>query len=191
MPILHSFANLYLKLLLLSGVGFGLIIGLFLSLAYGLLMGMAIGMVTGLIFGFLLSLALFFLQVVSVRMMPYGLSSETLGVYQVRTLEMKATYEDTLRLCEASLGAVKGAKVRFEDRAGGRIDARTGINWKTFGDDISIDVLKADTGNRIRVVSRPALMSTIVDYGQNLENVEKITGYLTAHGATVPPIRLK
>jgi hypothetical protein len=183
MPVFQSFANLYLKLLLLSGVGFGLIMGLYLSLSYGIYTGMAAGIVTGVIFGFLLSLALFVMQVVSVKMMPYGLSEETLGVYQVRTLEMELPYEETFILCEASLGAVRGAKLRSEDRGEGRIDARTGINWKTFGDDISIDILRSDIGQLIRVVSRPTLMATIVDYGQNLENVEKIAGYLKAHGA--------
>jgi len=186
MPILQSFANLYLKLLLFSGVCFGLIMGLYLSFFYGIYMGFAIGILMGIIFGFLLSLALFLMQVISVKVMPYGLSEETLGVYQVRTLEMKVPYEEAFILCVASLGTVKGARIRSEDRIGGRIDAKTGINWKTLGDDISIDVLSTEVGQRIRVVSRPTLMTTIVDYGQNLENVEKITGYLKAHGATVP-----
>ena len=188
MPILQSFANLYLKLLLFSGVCFGLIMGLYLSLSYGIYMGMAVGIVTGVIFGFLLSSALFLMQVISVKMMPYGLSEKTLGVYQVRTLEMNIPYEEAFILCAASLGAVKGAKIRSEDPADGRIDAKTGINWKTFGDDISIDVLRTEAGQRIRVVSRPTLMTTIVDYGQNLDNVEKITAYLKAHGATAPAI---
>jgi hypothetical protein len=181
MPIFQSFANLYLKLLLFSGVCFGLIMGLYLSLLYGIYTGFAIGIVMGVIFGFLLSLALFLMQVVSVKMMPYGLSEETLGVYQVRTLEMDLPYEEAFILCVASLGAVKGTKIKSEDRVEGRIDAKTGINWKTFGDDISIDVLSAGAGQRIRVVSRPTMMTTIVDYGQNLDNVERIAGYLKAH----------
>jgi hypothetical protein len=185
MPLLQSLWNLYLRTLVLSGSCFGLIVGVYVALSSGLLMGLVTGLVMGAIFGLLLSSLLFLMQFATVRLMSYDVSEETLGVYQVRTLEMGLPYEEAFILCVASLQAVKGAKLQSEDRAEGRIEAKTGINWKTLGDDISIDILRSSHTMRIRVVSRPSLMTTVVDYGQNLDNVERMTGYLKAHGAVV------
>ena len=53
------------------------------------------------------------------------------------------------------------------------------MTWRTWGDVISFEVHRAnDDGTRIKVSSRPALGSTLVDFGKNLQNVEQIAAFL-------------
>jgi hypothetical protein len=57
------------------------------------------------------------------------------------------------------------------------------MTWKTFGDVISFEVRKIDNDRtQIKVSSRPAVRRTLVDYGKNLENMEKISSFLKEHG---------
>ncbi|MBC8413218.1 MAG: hypothetical protein ISR96_08210 [Nitrospira sp.] len=66
------------------------------------------------------------------------------------------------------------------DRLNGEIIIKTGINWKTWGDTICFKLSSAGP-NRTTVIvtSRPTIKTTIVDFGKNLENIIKITGFLT------------
>ena len=53
------------------------------------------------------------------------------------------------------------------------------MSWKTWGYIISFEVRKIDNDRtQIKVSSRPAVSTTLVDYGSNLENVEKIISFL-------------
>ena len=178
--------NIYLKLFLATGIPFGIFMGIFYSFRYGFSSGLADGLFAGIFFGGFMSLILGFLHSRSVKRMPYGKSKEAMDVHHVRNIELRVSYDKAFDLCIESLNLIKRSKIRKEDRSQGKIDARAGINWKTWGDLISLDVRKKDNDRtQVIVLSRPVVRTTLVDYGKNLENVERISSFLKEKSETV------
>ncbi len=137
-------------------------------------------MSTGLLFGGLMALILGSLHIWSVRRMPAGRSEGALSVHHVREVELRLSYDEAFDLCVSSLAAVRKCRILREDRSLGKIDARAGMTWKTWGDVVSLEVRRTSGDlTRVEISSRPALRTTLVDCGKNLENVESITGFLT------------
>lgn len=156
--------------------------GISSSFLYGIPSGLAIGAVSVIYFGGFMSLSLGFLHIKSVERMALGKSAEAMGVHHVRNVELRLPYDKAFDLCIESLSLIKKCKIRNEDRFQGRIVAKAGMTWKTWRDTISFEVRKTGNGGiQIEVSSRPALRTTMVDYGKNLENVEKIVEFLNAH----------
>jgi len=177
--------NRYLKLFLATGIPFGIFMGVFYSLRYGFPEGLIAGLFAGLFLGGFMSLILGFLHSRSVKRMPFGKSKEAMDVHHVRNIELRVSYDKAFDLCIESLNLIKRCKIRKEDRSQGKVDARAGMTWKTLGDVISFDVRKIDNDRtQIEVSSRPAVRTTLVDYGKNLENVEKIIRFLKEHRET-------
>ena len=101
------------------------------------------------------------------------------NVYHFRNIELKLPYDKVFNLCIESLKMFKRYKIKKEDYSYGKIIAITGITWKSWGEVISFAIHKIDN-NKIQVIisSKPILCTTLVDYGKNLENVEKIVAFL-------------
>jgi len=169
--------NIYLKLFLATGIPFGILVGILSGPVYGLS--------AGIFFGGFMSLILGFLHSWSVKRMPSGKSEEAKGVYHVRNIDLQLPYDKAFDLCIESLDLIKRCKIRKEDRSQSKIDARAGITWKTWGDTISFDVRKIDNDRtQVEVSSRPSVRTTLVDYGKNLENVERISSFLKEQSET-------
>ncbi len=178
--------NLYLKLFLASGIPFGILSGALSSFLVGFPVGLIVGLMVGLFAGGLFSLAVGYLHRLSVRRMPYGEPEGAMDVHHVRHVELRLPYDQAFDLCISSLSAVRKGGIRREDRPLGRIDVKAGMTWKTWGDVISFDLRRIDENRtRVEVSSGPALRTTLVDYGKNLENVERIMGFLTRRAAGV------
>lgn len=177
--------NRYLKLFLAMGIPFGILMGIFDSLRYGFFSGLISGLFEGIFFGVFMSLTLGSLHSQSVKRMPYENSEESMGVHHVRNVELRLPYDDVFNICIESLSSIKKFKIQKEDRSQGKIVARTSVSWKTWGDVISFDVCRIDN-NRTQVIvsSKPVVRITLVDYGKNLENVERIVEFLKKHGET-------
>ena len=108
-----------------------------------------------------------------------------MGVHHVRSVELRLPYDKAFELCVESLSTIKRCTIRNEERAQGKILARAGINWKTWGEVLSFELRhRGDEGTQIEISSRPAIRVTFVDFGKNLDNVEKISGFLNAHGTS-------
>ena len=179
--------NLYKKLFLIFlaiGISIGMIMGIIFSFQHGIRFGLvfiAIGAVFGLFGGFV-SLIFAFLHSWTVKRMPSGNTEESIGVHHVRNIELNLPYDMAFNLCLESLSLIKNCKVQNEDRAQGKILGKAGMTWKTFGDIISFEVSKnANNGIKVEVSSRPAVRTTLIDYGKNLENVDKIIGFFNTH----------
>jgi len=109
-----------------------------------------------------------------------------MGVHQVRNVELRCSYDKAFSLCIEALGLIEKCKIEKEDLGPGKIVARTGATWKTWGDLISFEIRKAGKDEIVvELSSRPAVRMTMVDYGKNLENVETITAFLREHSKTV------
>jgi hypothetical protein len=168
-----------LKIFLWSGISFGTVMGARYSHLYGPAAGLKGGILSGLLFGTLMFIIMGFLHTHAVKKMVTNNSGNALRTHHVRDLDLKSPYDRAYDLCISSLSLFRRCIIQEEDRSLGRIVARTGINWKTWGDLISITIKRTDNGyTYIEISSRPNARTTIVDYGKNLENVEKIVSFL-------------
>lgn len=129
------------------------------------------GVIHGVIVGGILALIIGTLQ----RFAPR--SSQ--GIHQTRTIDVALVYDHAFDSCLAAIGTALNGKISSQDRASGLIEARTGLTWKSYGEDILMTIREVDENHtQIRVASRPTLFITWVDYGKNSENIEKIIAYL-------------
>jgi hypothetical protein len=74
---------------------------------------------------------------------------------------------------QACLEAVRqsGFKIRESDLAAGRISARARVNFRSWGESIHVYV---DTQDRVDITSESRFPLTVVDWGKNRWNVERI-----------------
>ncbi len=101
------------------------------------------------------------------------------GVHQVRKLVLPISYEKAFDACVKSIETLKRSKKIKEDRDNGIFDAKAGITWKSFGEQIRFIVNRLDDEHtEVEFSSRPAARTTLIDYGKNLKNVKAIEEYL-------------
>jgi len=175
--------NRNLKIFLANGLAFGIFMGILFSCLYGLNTGLPAGLMSGLVFGFIMYVILGFLHSRAVSRISGVSSPESMSSFQIRNIKLRVPFDKAFDLCVASIGLIRNCRVREQDRSRGSIVARSSVNWKTWGDTISFEI--AGSGSEetdVRVSSRPTARSTIVDYGKNLENVEKIVAFLQKPG---------
>lgn len=176
--------NRNLKIFLISGIPFGAVTGTVYAFLYDFRSGLISGLCAGLFFGLCVSFILGFLHGRAVKRIAHTESPETLGVHHIREVALQQPYDTAFALCIESLRMFKRCVIREESRPRGKIIARAGINWKTWSDIITFDVNEIAGGTTVRISSRPAARTTLVDFGKNLENVEKISRFLTGTNNT-------
>lgn len=178
--------NIYLKIFLTAGIPFGIFAGIFYSIQYGISQGILLGLFSVLFFGGFMSLILGFLNNKSLKNMPYEISEKTTGVRHIRNIELRIPYDEAFNLCIKSCDLIKGCKIRNFDLATGIIVTKTGISFKCWGEVITFDLRKInDEKTQIVVLSKPVISTTLVDFGKNIDNVEKITTFLNDHNQTI------
>lgn len=133
-------------------------------------------MIIGLIFGTFMVVILGIANYISVK--SRGGNAST-SVVQESTVDLKLSMEEAFQYCKVATSTIKGTKVTFEDLNLGIIRAKTPLNISTWGDVIEFELHKVtEETTKVRVKSKPVLTTTIIDYGKNLENINKITRYL-------------
>jgi len=189
--------NIYLKIFLrtcLAGIPFGIFMVILDSFQYGfrfpssLLAGLQAGIFFGFFFGFFMSLTLSFHHNQSVKriikQMSLEESEEAYGVYHVRNIELRLPYDKAFDFCAESLNLIKRCKITKEDRSQGKIDARAGMTWDTWGDVISFEVRKIDSDRTQVIVSSKPLHGQLLDDGKNLKNIERTSSFLKEQSET-------
>jgi hypothetical protein len=167
--------RLYLKLFLAFGVPFGLLMGVFYPYpALVVLIGMLYGVIMSGIFG-----------TIQHRSVRGKKQTHAAGVKHQRDIEIDMPYHAAFDACLAAVGELQRTKFREIDRFAGTIKVRTGINLMTYGEIITFQLqsLDADT-TLVRIASRPRLKTTLIDYGRNLEHVNRLSLYLRQRSAS-------
>ena len=180
-----------IKISIATGIPFGILAGIVFTLFHGLTVGITGGLLTGLIAGAVLFFIIGPLHEMSVKKIAGDGSDGSTGVHHARELEIPGSFDESFDLCTRSLDLISKCRVKEKDHSGGRIIAETGLNWRTWGDTISFEISAAgEKSSRIRVSSRPAASTTIVDFGKNLQNVNRILSFLEGHGGFVKIVRV-
>ena len=79
---------------------------------------------------------------------------------------------DAYRRAGEALSAI-GARVTAEDEASGRIEGKLSVNWRSWGENLSVEVSGVDNDALVRVTSASRLPTTLFDYGKNAGNVKR------------------
>lgn len=165
---------IYLKLFLAAAIPYALFAILVMnSLTGGLLFGAFLGLMMSALFGTL--------QHLSFRGKKADASRD---VNQSLTIEIDASYQDAFDLCLDSHRELLRATILSYSRETGIIELRTGRNWTTYGERLTLTVrhLPPRTA-QITITSQPRVKTTMVDFGRNLQNVNHIAVFLRERSA--------
>lgn len=169
-----------------SGVLSGVIEGIWLAQWYGSRAGMAGGLFTGVTAGAVLFFITGILHDRAMRKSARDVSETAGGIHHIREIEIERSFDESFDVCIESINVIRRCRLKKKDRSAGMVVAKAGINWKTWGDTITIDVCSTgERTSRIRVSSKPTHVSTIVDFGRNLQNIKSILSFLADRGGIV------
>jgi len=128
-----------------------------------------LGALFGIPMALILGVAHYFMVKRVAQDKPFDLSP-----IQKRTFVSKSDSRSILENCVLALQKFP-ARIVENNSLQNYITACTSTSWKSWGDDIRIDVVPIDeTNTQIKIICRPALKTTLVDYGKNYENAEKL-----------------
>ena len=187
--IIRNGVHLSRRIFFLTSILYAAYMGTWVGLITGSLwLGTTIGSAAGLVVGTLITFVIGALhQIASKRLKPDYIEN-LLAVHQVQVVTLQEPFEDAFETCLSSLLALKQCRIIQEDRQLGVTRALTGTTWKSFGEKILVTVSPvAPNSCRVTVSSKPAIGSTIVDYGKNVENIRSIVDALscTVTGAKI------
>ena len=164
----------YSLLFLVFGVPFGLVTGLCTgwwldSAAVGLYAGLAGGGISG----GLSTLALVIMDQVGDREARPG---EPHGPRQAATIPVRAGLDlpDRIKVALLSLPS----EIRHVDVAAGRYTARTKWSWRSFGEEVTVQLTGEPGAPIAQVSSRPIVRTTLIDYGKGRRNVHRVVAAL-------------
>ena len=135
--------------------------------------------ITGFVTFALLGLFLTFIHSQIVKRKAGGLSEDRFGIDQQSNLTFHLPYDRAFDLCCESVEILSG-RIKKADRSYGKIEATTGWTLKTFGCVVSYEIKPiGERLTEIEVTSRPKIRTTLVDYGEDLEIVERVCKFLS------------
>lgn len=165
---------------------------LFLALSMGVLFaftdrenwlnGFLKGFILGAIEGFILQLWAEY----RTRKITKNNQEEDFSVKQKRDIVLLLNFDTTFDLCKQAISDLKTAGIKVENQNEGFIKAKTRMNFHSFGTDIIFN-LKSINENltEVEILTHPSMRTTIVDYGESLRLVEKITQFLKEKDAEI------
>ncbi|WP_369131977.1 hypothetical protein [Modestobacter sp. I12A-02662] len=168
--------KLYGTLLAVTAVPFGLFLGLPLAglfalagIGAGAVEGLLTGLGGGVVFGVLMALVLGTAQLFGVRGVPRGRS---LSPRQERRVPVPGGPGLPDRVVSALRSLP--ADVTAADVATGRFVARRRASWKSWGEEVVVQLTGDPAHPTATVSSRPVLGTTLVDAGRGHRNVEHV-----------------
>ncbi|QAA82294.1 hypothetical protein EI546_11440 [Aequorivita sp. H23M31] len=97
------------------------------------------------------------------------ITAENVGVNQRRSLKSKSSKSQLIKKPDPIIG-----KMKMTETENG-ILLKTGMTWKSWVEEIKIiQQANEEYDFDYQITSRPNLITTLVDYAKNLENVDKI-----------------
>lgn len=100
-----------------------------------------------------------------------NITDENIGVHQTKTIETKLSKNELIQKLKLNPVIRKMKMTELENG----VLLKTGMTIKSWGEEIRI-ILMSNKENTFeyQISSSPKLKTTIVDYGKNLENINKI-----------------
>jgi len=103
-------------------------------------------------------------------------------------IEYPFSYQTVFRAAVQSIPLVKGMKMGRADEMNGYILITSNISWASWGENIRVDFVKlGPTRTQMIVKSGASVSTTLIDYGKNRKNVNKILSAVSTTLANYPP----
>lgn len=130
----------------------------------------------GFNFGLLMSLFFVTIHIISVLLSgEKNLTSENLGVRHKRSILSGNSQENLINKLKSD---PEFEEMKITNEKDG-IKIETGLSFQSWGETISIHVKSlTPTSNEFEITSEPKMKWTQVDYGKNLDNVNKVVEVL-------------
>jgi hypothetical protein len=124
------------------------------------------------IFGFFMSFTLVSLHLFCLKQMKIkDFSSSNLSVIQLKIITSNLNQEDLFQKITSHPLLRNMKHIKTENG----LKIHTSLNWKTWGEIIEITCISHNNvGTVCNVKSKPKLITTILDYGKSLENLNMI-----------------
>ncbi|MDR3614795.1 MAG: hypothetical protein P4L53_14650 [Candidatus Obscuribacterales bacterium] len=184
--ITRSKLDTYRRIFLFTTIPYGLITGIFVGCFWGIWHGLIAGVGGGLFYGLGMALCLGALQQFSTKQLKTDYRETLLGVHQVQALSVERCFDEAFELCASSVLLLRNCRITQQDKELGIINAQTGTTWKSFGEKIMLTVSSTDKDScTVTISSKPAISTTLVDYGKNVENLRVIEDALSRRAGTI------
>jgi hypothetical protein len=162
----------------LAFLGFGIPTGLIAGLGAGFWLGSATaGLLVGLVgcgvMGGAFAMVIGTLDVVADRDGRHGGPA---GPRQEASVSVPAGNDLPDRIQSALLEL--NAEIRNKDVAAGRYVVRTRWSWRSFGEDVAVELTGDPTAPVAHITSHPVVRTTLLDYGKGRSNVQRVAAAL-------------
>jgi len=151
-----------------TAVPFGVAMCVFRLGHFPMLYAVGMGIVMGSLFG---GVSLWMQRGAERRLEAQGIDPGDLAPVQERSEEING---DLALVYEASRRALLNLhKLRIvkEDPVTGKLDAKTGAGWYSWGESVSVRVTGDGPQTTVHICSKPRLSTAVVDNGKSVENV--------------------
>ena len=173
--------KIYVLLFLGTSLPFGIIMGLIQWPALGPAQAVKIGLWAGAAFGLIVTAIAGPLHAWSKRKSNAGGSgdnvqeSDSWRAGASQSMEVRGAKEKLFQLALSSLAEFDKLEIKNQDPEQGIIEAETGQTWKSWGEQVRIrfEAVSPDQ-TRVEAASRSAVKTTLIDFGKNRENVQRI-----------------
>jgi hypothetical protein len=92
---------------------------------------------------------------------------------------VEGSQKDVFDLCNDSIPAINKCKIGFYDPKQGLVRASVSKSWMSWGELITFQIKEIELNKyNLLIVSRPVLRTTIIDYGKNLDNINRISEHI-------------
>jgi hypothetical protein len=131
------------------------------------------GVATGIIFGGAMAGVTYFSDK---KMNKRGFENSSTSVNHTLSLEILLPIKSVESVIQEAILSIPKAKIKSTSNK--VFEAKTGMTWKSFGEDILITLEEKDSSIIAKINSKSSIKTTILDYGKNLENVQVISSYI-------------
>ncbi len=168
-----KYVRVFIKLGMFSAVLFGSL----MSLKLGILSGILAGIMFGTCFSVIMAMIFIPIDYLSTRKYP----QEALSLRQNRELQIRGDFEPIFEKSLDILKDLKFIKTLTPEKEKMSISARTRLSLASFGEDIRLEFKVLEKGVvKIHISSQSYGRYTLLDFGKNYRNVERIKERLAA-----------
>jgi len=158
-----------------------------MSIPFGLIMGLTtqndkmpfyeVALWSGISFGLLMTIILSLIQMYYLN--KTGNAGAKVTLVNERVVELNGSKREVMDHCRHALDAIESCSLLERNEGEGLIRAKAGRSLYSWGEDIVIRVQEMEEDrHKVMIRSAPAVKTTLIDYGKNLDNVKRIVQFL-------------
>ncbi len=160
---------------IIGALAFGFFFGIFLSIRDGTVEGFGSGLVGGVIWAVLVFAVFLPLDVFEKIKCYRKYGFIDFRVHQEHILCIHAEYDTIFNALQNEFRTWKKIQLKKKDIKLGIIEIETGRSWRSFGEKVGVKLLKSQDGKvHVTISSRPKVVTTVIDFSKNFENVQRI-----------------